>query len=70
MISGKLPPPFSQAAWTNLSQYLAAAIWTMPSKLVVAGDDDSVDFEMAEHLLDAVARLVERPVMLNFDAAV
>lgn len=39
-------------------------------KLVVAGGDGAVDFEMAEHALDAVALLVERSIMLDLDAAV
>ena len=61
------------AAWTNLRQYLAVARWTMPrnlGKLVVAGGDGAVDFEMAQHALDAVALVVERSIMLDLDAAV
>ena len=39
-------------------------------KLVVAGGDGAVDFEMAQHALDAVALVVERSIMLDLDAAV
>lgn len=39
-------------------------------QLVVAGCDDAIDFEVAEHALDAVALLVERPVMFDLHAAV
>ena len=39
-------------------------------QLVIAGGDGTVDLEVAEHALDAVALLVERPVMFDFDAAV
>lgn len=39
-------------------------------KLVVAGGDGAVDLEVAEHALDAVALLVERPVMLDLHASV
>jgi hypothetical protein len=39
-------------------------------KLVVAGGDGAVDFQVAKHSLDPVALLVERPVMFDFDAAV
>ena len=39
-------------------------------KLVVAGGDGAVDLEVAEHALDAVALLVERPVMFDLYAAV
>lgn len=39
-------------------------------KLVIAGGDGPVDFEMAEHALNAVALLVERPVMLDCHSAV
>lgn len=39
-------------------------------KLVVSGSDGTVELEMAEHALDAVALLVERPVMLDFHAPV
>ena len=39
-------------------------------ELVVAGGGGAVDFEVAEHALDAVALLVERTVMLNFHATV
>lgn len=35
-------------------------------QLVVAGHDGAADLEMAEHALDAVALLVERPVALDF----
>lgn len=37
--------------------------------LLTAGDDGTVDLEVAEHALDAVALLIERPVMLDFHAA-
>ena len=39
-------------------------------KLVIAGGDGAVDFEMAQHALDAVALVVERSIMLDLDAAV
>mgnify|MGYP007071086333 CR=1 FL=1 len=39
-------------------------------KLVVAGGDGAVDLEVSEHALDAVALLVERPIMPDFHAAV
>ncbi len=39
-------------------------------QLVVACGDSSVDLEVAEHALDAVALFVERPVMLNLHSAV
>ena len=39
-------------------------------KLVVSGGDGTVNLEMAEHALDAVALLVEHPVMLDFHAPV
>ena len=39
-------------------------------QLVIAGSDGTVDLKVAEHALDAVALLVERPVMLDFHAAV
>lgn len=38
-------------------------------QLVVVGGDGTVDLE-AEHALDAVTLLVERPVILDFHAAV
>ncbi|WCP15805.1 Non-homologous end joining protein Ku [Sphingobium sp. AntQ-1] len=39
-------------------------------QLVVAGCDGTVDFEVPEHTLDAVALLVERSVMLDLHPAV
>nr|WP_197277449.1 hypothetical protein [Sphingomonas profundi] len=39
-------------------------------ELVIAGGDGAVDFEVAEHALDAVALLVERAVMLDLYPAV
>lgn len=39
-------------------------------QLVVTGGDGSVDLEVAEHALDAVALLVERPVMVDLHPAV
>jgi uncharacterized protein GlcG (DUF336 family) len=39
-------------------------------QLVVSGGDRSVDLEVAEHALDTVALLVERPIMFDFHAAV
>lgn len=39
-------------------------------QLVVAGSDGTVDFEMAEHALDAVALPVKLPIMFDFHAAV
>lgn len=38
-------------------------------QMVVAGRDGTADLEMAEHALDAVALLVERPVALGFHPA-
>jgi len=40
------------------------------SQLIIAGGDGTVDLEMAEHSLDAVALLVERSVILDLHAAV
>lgn len=39
-------------------------------ELIVSGSDGAVDLEMAEHALDTIALLVERPVMFDLDAAV
>lgn len=39
-------------------------------ELVIAGGDGPIDFEVTEHALDAVALLVERPVMVDFYPAV
>jgi hypothetical protein len=39
-------------------------------QLVIAGGDGTVNLEVAEHALDAVALFVERPVKLDFHAAV
>lgn len=39
-------------------------------QLVIAGGDSAVDFEMAEHALDAVALFVERAVLFDLHAAV
>lgn len=39
-------------------------------QLVVAGGNGAIDLQMPEHALDAVALLVESPVMLDFHAAV
>lgn len=39
-------------------------------QLVVAGGNGAVDLEMTEHTLDAIALLVERPIMLDFHATV
>ena len=39
-------------------------------QLVVAGRDGTVDFQLAEHPLDTVALLVQRPVVLDLHAAV
>ena len=39
-------------------------------KLVVAGGYGAVDLELSEHALNAVQLLVERPIMLDFHAAV
>ena len=39
-------------------------------QLVVSGGDRPVDLELPEHAFDAVALLVERPVMLDFHAPV
>ena len=40
------------------------------SKLVVTRGDGAVDLEVTEHALDAVALLVERPVMFELLTAV
>jgi len=40
------------------------------STLVVARGDGAVDLEVTEHALDAVALLVERPVMFDLLTAV
>lgn len=39
-------------------------------QLVVAGGDGSVDLKVAEHALDAVALLVERPVVLDLHSTI
>lgn len=39
-------------------------------QLIVSGGDRTVDLEVAEHALDAIALLVERPVMLDFHTSV
>ena len=39
-------------------------------QLVTAGSDGSIDLEEAEPALDAVALLVERPVMLDLHSTV
>jgi len=39
-------------------------------ELVITGGDGAVDLEVAEHALDAVALLVERPVMLDLHSPV
>lgn len=39
-------------------------------ELVVAGGDAAVDLEVAEQALNAIALLVEHPVMLDFQGAV
>jgi hypothetical protein len=39
-------------------------------ELVVAGGDGAVDLKVAEHALDAVALLVERPIIFDLYAAV
>lgn len=39
-------------------------------QFIVAGGDGSIDLEVGEHALDAVVLLVERPIMLDFYAAV
>ena len=39
-------------------------------QLVIAGGNGPVDLEMAEHALDTVALLVERPVVLDLHPAV
>jgi hypothetical protein len=59
-----------EGTWTNLSQYLAVAMCTNAHEagggLILAGGDCAVDFQPAEHALDAVALLVERPVNTPF----
>ena len=39
-------------------------------ELVVARGDGTIDLEVAEHALDAVALVVKRPVMIDFHPAV
>lgn len=39
-------------------------------QLIVASSDGPVDLELPEHALDAIALLVERPIMFDFHAAV
>jgi len=39
-------------------------------QLVISGSDGPVDLELPEHALDAIALLVERPIMFDFHAAV
>lgn len=39
-------------------------------QLVITGGDGTVDLEVAEHALNAIALLVERPVMFDLHAAV
>lgn len=39
-------------------------------QLIVSGGDGAVDLELPEHALDAIALLVERPIMLDFHAPV
>lgn len=34
-------------------------------KLIISHGNGAVDFQMAEHALDAVALFVERPIMFN-----
>jgi hypothetical protein len=39
-------------------------------QLIVSGGDSAVDLELSEHAFDAIALLVERPIMLDLHAAV
>lgn len=39
-------------------------------QLIVSGGDGAVDLELPVHALDAIALLVERPIMFAFHAAV
>lgn len=39
-------------------------------QLVITGGDGTVDLEVAEHALNAIALLIERPVMVDLHAAV
>ncbi len=39
-------------------------------QLIIPGGDGAVDLELSEHALDAVALLVERPIMLDFHTAI
>ena len=39
-------------------------------QLIIAGGDGAVDFEVAEHALNAVVLLVKLPVMLDLHAAI
>lgn len=39
-------------------------------QLIISGRDGAVDFELAEHAFDAIALLVERPVIVDLHSAV
>ena len=39
-------------------------------QLIVSGCDGAVNLELAEHAFDAIALLVERPVIVDFRTAV
>ena len=39
-------------------------------ELIVSGGDGAIDLEMTEHAFDAVALSVERPVIIDYHAAV
>jgi hypothetical protein len=39
-------------------------------QLIVSGGDGAVDLERSKHALDAIALLVECPIVLDFQAAV
>lgn len=39
-------------------------------ELVIAGGDGAVDLEVAEHAFDAIALLVERPIVFDLHASV
>ena len=39
-------------------------------QLIVSGGDGAIDLELSEHAFDAIALLVERPIMLDLHATV
>ncbi len=39
-------------------------------QLIILGGDGTVDFELSEHLLNAITLHIERPIMLDFHALI